>query len=284
MITGKTKNLGVMGWPIAHSLSPVLQNAAIEKAGLDYAYLALPVPPEKLEKAVEGLRAMGFRGFNVTIPHKSAIIPLLDEVEEAALAIGAVNTVAEREGRLLGYNTDTLGFLEALREQGFSPKGKKALLLGAGGAARAVIWALTREGTEWITLSARNPAKAESLAEEFRQYGDIRALSWEGEDFCRAMREADLLVNTTPLGMHPREDAMAPVDLRDLKEGALVYDVIYTPAETKLLREAASLGHPTLNGEGMLVGQGAAAFRLWTGVDPDRDLMKKVLREFLGNC
>lgn len=281
MIKGTTKNLGVMGWPIAHSLSPVLQNAAIEKAGLDYVYISLPVPPEKLKEAVAGLKAMNFTGWNVTIPHKQAIMAELDEVDEDARIIGAVNTVVNREGHLTGYNTDCIGFMQPLQEQGFDPKGREITLLGAGGAARAVIWGLLRAKAGRITLGVRNPQKAEKLAKEFSAYGDIRVLHWEDAAFREHLAATDLLVNTTPLGMYPKVEGMAPVDWEKLKKTALVYDIIYTPAVTRFLREAKEHGHAIINGEGMLAGQGAASFALWTGVQPDLALMKKALREEL---
>jgi len=281
MIKGTTKNLGVMGWPIAHSLSPVLQNAAIEEAGLDYVYISLPVPPEKLKEAVAGLRAMQFTGWNVTIPHKQAIMAELDAVDEDARIIGAVNTVVNRDGHLTGYNTDCIGFMQPLAQQGFLPKGKEATILGAGGAARAVIWGLLRAKVKRITLGVRNPAKATRLAEEFAAYGEIQVLHWEDSAFAEHLAVTDLLVNTTPLGMYPHVEGMPPVDWTKLKKDALVYDIIYTPERTRFLSEAQAHGHAIINGEGMLAGQGAAAFTLWTGVAPDLALMKRALREEL---
>lgn len=281
MIKGTTKNLGVMGWPIAHSLSPVLQNAAIEEAGLDYVYISLPVPPEKLKEAVAGLRAMQFTGWNVTIPHKQAIMAELDAVDEDARIIGAVNTVVNRDGHLTGYNTDCIGFMQPLAQQGFLPKGKEATILGAGGAARAVIWGLLRAKVKRITLGVRNPAKAARLAEEFAAYGEIQVLHWEDSAFAEHLAVTDLLVNTTPLGMYPHVEGMPPVDWTKLKKDALVYDIIYTPERTRFLNEAQAHGHAIINGEGMLAGQGAAAFTLWTGVAPDLALMKRALREEL---
>lgn len=281
MIKGTTKNLGVMGWPIAHSLSPVLQNAAIEEAGLDYGYISLPVPPEKLKEAVAGLRAMQFTGWNVTIPHKQAIMAELDAVDEDARIIGAVNTVVNRDGHLTGYNTDCIGFMQPLAQQGFLPKGKEATILGAGGAARAVIWGLLRAKVKRITLGVRNPAKAARLAEEFAAYGEIQVLHWEDSAFAEHLAVTDLLVNTTPLGMYPHVEGMPPVDWTKLKKDALVYDIIYTPERTRFLSEAQAHGHAIINGEGMLAGQGAAAFTLWTGVAPDLALMKRALREEL---
>ena len=281
MIKGTTKNLGVMGWPIAHSLSPVLQNAAIEEAGLDYVYISLPVPPEKLKEAVAGLRAMQFTGWNVTIPHKQAIMAELDAVDEDARIIGAVNTVVNRDGHLTGYNTDCIGFMQPLAQQGFLPKGKEATILGAGGAARAVIWGLLRAKVKRITLGVRNPAKAARLAEEFAAYGEIQVLHWEDSAFAEHLAVTDLLVNTTPLGMYPHVEGMPPVDWTKLKKDALVYDIIYTPERTRFLSEAQAHGHAIITGEGMLAGQGAAAFTLWTGVAPDLALMKRALREEL---
>ena len=281
MLTGTTKNLAVIGWPIAHSLSPVLQNAAIEKAGLDYVYTALPVKPEDLPAAVQGLKALQFRGWNVTIPHKTAIMPLLDAIDEDARIIGAVNTVVNEDGHLTGYNTDVTGFIQALLDAGFAPRGKTAVLLGAGGAARAVIWGLIKAGVTAIHIGVRNPTKIQPLVREFSAYGTLTASHWEQEDFAAKLLSADLLVNTTPLGMTPQTDAMPPVDWSNVKADAFVYDIIYTPAETRLLREAREHGHRILNGEGMLAGQGAAAFRKWTGVTPDVGLMKARLREAL---
>lgn len=282
-LTGTTQNLGVMGWPIRHSLSPVLQNAALEKAGLDYVYVALPVPTEKLRTAVAGLQAMGFAGWNVTIPHKQAIMPLLDEIDEDARIIGAVNTVIHKDGRLIGHNTDVTGFLLPFKRRGIDLRGKKAALLGAGGAARAVIWGLLREGVSSLAIGVRNPRKAEPLIEEFAPYGILLIHHWEDEAFREELGEADLLVNTTPLGMTPHTDGMPPVVWQDLKASAIVYDIIYTPAHTRFLREAAAHGHTILNGEEMLAGQGAAAFALWTGQEADLDCMLTALRAELSS-
>lgn len=281
MLTGRTRNLGVMGWPISHSLSPVLQNAAIEKAGCDYVYTALPVKPEDLPQAVAGLKALNFRGWNVTIPHKAAIMPLLDEIDEDARIIGAVNTVVNEDGQLIGYNTDAAGFIQALLDEHFDLQGKAAALLGAGGAARAVIWGLLKAGVRAVYIGVRNPEKAQLLAADFCKHGTVEVSHWESETFAGQLGKADLLINATPLGMTPHIDAMPPVDWKNVKKEALVYDLIYTPAETRLLREARENGHPILNGEGMLAGQGAAALAKWIGKKPDALLMKTELREAL---
>ena len=281
MFTGKTKNLGVMGWPIAHSFSPALHNAALAAAGLDYAYIALPVEPAALADAVRGLRSLGFRGVNVTIPHKTAIMEYLDRIDEDARRIGAVNTVVNEGGRLCGYNTDVLGFIDAMKARGFAPAGQQAVVLGAGGAARAVLWGLIKEKVSSISIGVRNVEKARPLAEEFGEFIPMQLFDWQQAEFTQALEQAGLLVNTTPLGMYPKVDAAPPVDWRHVAAKAFVYDIIYTPGQTKFLRQAAENGNPTLNGEGMLAGQGAAAFALWTGQPADINVMKAALRQAL---
>lgn len=281
MLTGTTKNLGVIGYPIAHSLSPNIHNPALAAANLDYVYTALPVAPEALETAVAGLKALNFRGWNVTIPHKTPIMALLDEIDEDAKIIGAVNTVVNDGGYLKGYNTDVTGFIDALVDAGFTLKGAEVALLGAGGAARAVVWGLIKAGVAAIHIGVRNPVKVAPLVDDFKKYGAIDALHWESAEFRAELKKSTLIVNTTPLGMTPKVDAMPPLDWADVHEGAFCYDIIYTPAETRFLREAREHGYRTLNGEGMLAGQGAAAFTLWTGVVPDLELMKASLRAAL---
>ena len=281
MLTGTTKNLGVMGWPIAHSLSPVIQMAAIEAAGLDYAYIALPVKPGELPQAVAGLKALQFRGWNVTIPHKQAIMPLMDDIDEAARTIGAVNTVVNDNGHLTGYNTDCVGAIMGLQQAGFDVQGKKVVMLGGGGAARAVIWGLLQHGASRVTIGARNPAKIAPLAKDFAAYGAVVTAEWHSELFQQALGEADLLINTTPLGMAPKVDAAPPVDWQAVLPTAFVYDIIYTPEETLFLRQAREHGHRTLNGEYMLAGQGAASLYYWTGVQPDLQVMQQALHRAL---
>ena len=281
MYTGKTKNLGVIGYPIKHSLSPVIQNAAIAKAGLDYTYIAVPIAPEDLKAAVEGLKAINFSGFNVTIPHKLAIMQYLDEIDDTAKFIGAVNTVKIDNGKLYGYNTDVIGFINPLLKEGFDLKDKTAVILGAGGASRAIICGLIKHGVKRIVIGVRNQAKGAKLAEGFADLVSIEAFEWHDEKFASWLMKADLLVNTTPLGMFPNVDNMPPVDWDKVNENAFVYDIIYTPAETRFLQEAKKRGHKILNGERMLAEQGAASLHYWTGADVDVDIMVKTLREYL---
>lgn len=281
MITGKTINLGVIGNPIAHSLSPVMQNAGIQAAGLDYSYIAMPVKNEALGEAVAGMKALGFRGLNVTIPHKQAIMPFLDKIDGDAEIIGAVNTVLNEDGYLTGYNTDVIGFIEGMKQQGFQPAGKHALLLGAGGAARAIIWGLIKEKVASLTIAVRNPAKVQPTVDYFKKYMDITLLDWQDEKMHEALAQAQLLINATPLGMEPHIDAMPPIDWSYVQPTIFAYDIIYTPAETLFLKTARELGCQTLNGEAMLVGQGAAAFKIWTGHTIKQEPMAQALRTAL---
>ena len=282
MITGRTKVLGVIGSPISHSLSPIIQNAALRGAGLDYVYAAFPVRADALASAVNGLRDAGVAGFNVTIPFKTEIMDLMDALSEDAQRIRAVNTVVvDENGRLVGHNTDVAGFLAGFAEHGINPAGRKAVLIGAGGAARAALWGLLQSGISSVRIGVRAPEKGAALCAEFAEEGDVRAHAFDEPDFTAALASADIVVQTTPMGMTPYTESMPPVDLSVLRAPTLVYDLIYTPAETRFLREAAVYGHETVNGEMMLAAQGAEAFFLWTGVRPDTALMRRVLRNEL---
>lgn len=279
--SGTTGVLGVFGHPIAHSLSPSMHNAAIEALGLDYVYVPFDVAPENLRQALEGVRALGIAGVNVTIPHKSAVIPYLDEVEEDAREIGSVNTISNMGGRLVGASTDGPGFLRSLAETGFAPRGSRVVVLGAGGAGRAVTFALAKTGAHVVVLDEAQ-GKAEQLAVEVARVA--------GEDCARAepvlarlaehLRDAELLVNCTPVGMHPRDDRM-PVPAELLRPDLLVYDLIYNPIKTKLLTAAAAVGACTMNGVKMLVYQGAVSFRIWTGKEPPVPVMEAAVVERL---
>lgn len=272
------KNFGIIGYPIIHSFSPRMYMAAFKNAGLDYySYISFPVQTGRLMLAVEGFKGLQFRGFNVTIPHKTEIISYLDAVDADAMIIGAVNTVVNDGGMLTGYNTDVTGFLKALIEKNFIVDGCNAVILGAGGAARAVLWGLCKRRANSVTIGARNYERAKKLADDFLIYGDVQAADWTTEDFNDAMRRADILINTTPLGMFPKVKEMAPVDLKLLPDGALVHDLVYNPTKTKLLKTAEELGHPILPGLSMLLYQGQEAYRLFTGELPDIEVMKHVV-------
>lgn len=282
MTSSEIKNFGIIGYPVGHSLSPQMYKAAFEAAGFpNYNYIPLQIHSAKLYFAVEGFKGLDFRGFNVTIPHKTNILKYLDAIDSDAMVIGAVNTVVNDGGMLTGYNTDVAGFLAALAEANFLPEDCHAVMLGAGGAARAVLWGLCKKRAEFITIGARNPQKADALAKDFLNYGHVEGFDWNSDEFKELMQSADILINTTPLGMFPEVDDMPPVDLKLLPEGALVYDIIYNPVETKLLRIAKELGYPTLDGASMLLLQAQEAYRLYTGQLPDMQVMTETLNKFL---
>ncbi|MBO4401152.1 MAG: shikimate dehydrogenase [Selenomonadaceae bacterium] len=280
MASNEIKNFGILGWPVGHSLSPKMHMAAFKAAGYDnYNYIAIPVQSGRLMLAVDGLKGLNFRGANVTIPHKTMIMKYLDAIDADALIIGAVNTIVNDGGIMTGYNTDVSGFLAALAEAEFMPDDCNAVILGAGGAARAVLWGLCKRKAASVTIGVRNPLKARPLADDFSIYGSIEVMDWTSDEFKEVLQAADMLINTTPLGMYPKVDEMPPIDLKLLPEGALVYDIVYNPAKTKFLQTAESLGYPTLNGLSMLLLQGKESYRLFTGELPDLDVMRNVLEQ-----
>ena len=265
-MTNMNTSLGIIGYPIGHSISPRFQQAALDFCGIDAEYRAYPVAPEDVGKFVAGLRQPGILGINVTVPHKEAVIPFLDEIDDWATEAGAVNTIVNRQGRLTGHNTDGYGFLRALQEGGgFQPRGRRTLILGAGGAARGVVLALAREGVGYLTIANRTPERAESLAQLARGRGiTAQAIPLSGADLAEAAASAELIVNCTTIGMtHGPGAADSPLLRQAIPVTALVYDLVYNPLETRLLREAAQIGAATLGGIQMLVYQGAASFELW---------------------
>ncbi len=269
LIQGTTRLLGVLGNPVAHSYSPAMHNAAIERMGLNLAYVPLRIQTHGLDALLRALREMDFLGVNVTIPHKLSVISHLDEVSELSRTIGAVNTIVCREGKLFGTTTDPEGFLAGFHEAGHSFDGKSVVLLGNGGTARTVAFALFMMAKPHrIVLVARNKVKSEVLVAEIRgKLGkDLEILDLE--DYSKSGSEFDVLVQTTPVGMHPKTDeSLLPPE--SLEPGQVVYDLIYNPEETLLLKQARERGCKTVGGLGMLVHQGIASFKLWTGVDPD---------------
>lgn len=282
-LTGKTTVTGIIGWPVSHSLSPVLHNAAFQALGLDWIYVPFPVAPERLAEGVAGLRSVGVAGFSVTIPHKVAIIPLLDQVTPEAELIGAVNTVVAREGKLIGYNTDGIGLIAALREKlSFDPAGKDVLVLGAGGAARSAVVSLALAGAAGVTIANRSLDSARALEQLVAARPTQTLFATRGLD-CLAdagfMEGFDLVVNTTSVGM--AGDCFPGLALSSLKPGGCLYDMVYAPPVTPLLAQAGTLGIPCANGLGMLVAQGEAAFRIWTGATPPKGCMEGALEALL---
>lgn len=261
-----------------------MQNAALKEMGRDGVYVAFNVAPADLPRAVEGLRALGVRGANCTIPHKEALVGLVDELSEEAELIGAVNTLVFRDGKVRGENTDGRGFLAALREAGVEPEGQRAVVLGAGGAARAVVVALAQCGAE-VAISNRTESRASELAREVNtRLGGERVSVAPGEAAALGplVARANLLVNTTSVGMAPQVDAMPPVPAEALHPGLFVYDLIYNPLQTLLLRTARSRGARGTHGAGMLAHQGALALEHWTGVRGPARLMEQVILRTLG--
>lgn len=270
-LSGATTRLAVLlGDPVAHSLSPRIHNAAFRALGLDAVYLACRVAPADLPAAVAGLKALGALGASVTIPHKEAVVPLLDRLAPAAAATGAVNTVVfEDDGAVRGENTDVEGFLQPLRPHADRLHGAAMTVLGAGGAARAAAYALlTAFEPTRLTVAARRPDQARRLAAALGPHDPYDALRPIPFAEARAaVRESILVVNATPVGMAPGDGETPWPHAEDFHTSQLVYDLVYAPAETRLLREAAAQGAEPLGGLAMLVGQAAAAFRLWTGLD-----------------
>ncbi|NBD22914.1 shikimate dehydrogenase [Paenibacillus glycinis] len=255
---------GVIGDPIRHSKSPVMMNRAFRERGINGIYTAFHITDDRLGDFVAGARAMGMRGVNVTIPHKLAIMPLLDEIHESAQAIGAVNTIVNDGGRLTGYNTDGIGYVRSLKEEARSDlTGARVLIVGAGGATRGILYALAREGAASVTIANRTLARAEELADAFRGLvPDIRAI---GQDELRdACADSDIVINTTSLGMYPNVDA-SPLDGDWLRPGSIASDLIYNPLTTRFLEEAKARGCLVHGGLGMFIYQGAYAFEYWTG-------------------
>ena len=263
ILSAKAKVAGVIGWPVAHSRSPLLHNFWLTRHGIDGAYLAFPVEPGTLEVAVRGLAAAGLAGLNVTIPHKEAVMALCDEVSPFAQRVGAVNTLSFAHGRIIGDNTDGYGFTENLRSHGVDPAAGPALILGAGGAARAILAALTDAGVP-VTLANRTRARAEALAAEFP---GTRVIGWDQAP--DALADQALLINTTAAGMHGQPPLGFALDRAPA--GLAVADVVYVPRETMLLRDAAARGLRIVPGLGMLLHQARRGFALWFGLEPEVD-------------
>ncbi len=295
VIKGTTQLLGVIGNPVEHSFSPLMHNAAIaylqqqssqlSNGAPDYVYLPLPVRPDQLEVAIAGFSAIGVRGFNVTIPHKQAIIPLLDEISDVAKAIGAVNTVWRDQGRWCGTNTDALGFLAPLKTLRSDWKNTRAVILGNGGAARAVVAACQQLGCSHIRVVGRCTDKLAQFAESWAATPEIaaRLKVMTSDELSDQLPRTDLLVNATPVGMYPNTVASPVSDeaIAQLKPGAIAYDLIYTPRPTQFLRQAIAANVVAIDGLEMLVQQGAAALEIWLQQPAPTDIMRKTLLDHL---
>ncbi|KQU59513.1 shikimate dehydrogenase [Bacillus sp. Leaf406] len=271
---------GVIGDPIAHSMSPVMHQAALEDSGLEGTYMKFHVTPDALPQAIGGIRALGIRGMNITVPHKVAVMELLDRIDPLAKAIGAVNTIVNDDGVLTGYNTDGPGYVQGLQQ---ALRGnltdKSVLMLGAGGAAKAIFYSLASIGVKHIDIANRTEARAADMMEAcpFAITSSYIPMDDAGD----VVNRYDIVIQTTSIGMSPDVDH-SPLTFDSVKEGSLFSDIIYNPLETAIMKRARELGAQTQNGLEMFVHQGALAFEKWTGVTPDTETMKKIVLKQLG--
>jgi shikimate dehydrogenase len=279
-ISGKTQVCGIIGDPIDHTLSPAMHNAAFKELNLDFVYVAFRVRKEELRDALIGAKSLDVYGLNVTMPHKNAVMKYLDEIDSTSRAIGAVNTILNKEGSLIGYDTDGAGALKALKENGINPNGKKLLLLGAGGAGKAIAFQAAQE-IEELTILNRTPQKAKKLAEILRKEPNkkINGNMLSTEIIKEELKDTDILVNATSVGMHPNID-QSLVPKNSLRPDLCVMDIVYDPLETKLAKDAKAVGAKVVSGIEMLVYQGAASFEIWTNhAAPVKVMKQAVLNE-----
>ena len=275
VISGKTRVCGVIGDPIEHTLSPVMHNAAFEALKIDYVFLAFNVKSAEVGNAISGMRALAIHGLNVTMPHKNAVVKYLDEVDPTGKTIGSVNTILNKDGRLLGFNTDGVGALNALEQNGVDPRGKKIVLLGAGGAAKAIAYTLAQEADELVILN-RTPKPASELVtllkEKFRKKINSGELSPSIIE--ENLADSDVLINATSVGMNPNINQTS-VPPEWLKPDLAVMDIVYNPLETKLAKDAKAVGAKVVSGVEMLIYQGAASFEIWTACKAPVEVMRK---------
>ncbi len=284
-ITGKTVLVGVMGWPVEHSLSPVMHNAAFADLRLDWAYLPLAVQPGDVAQALKGLAALNFVGCNVTVPHKQAVMRYMDELSEAARITGAVNTIYIQDGRFVGANTDPVGFLNSLKEGGCDPHGMRVAVLGAGGAARAVVYALAKAEVDSVIVFNRTAERAAFLVDDLADIFPDSRLRFEAlskETLLALGDQVDLVVNTTSVGMYPQVDTCPWPDEVPVPAHAVYYDLVYNPLETTFLSRARAVGAAGIDGLGMLVHQGALSFTMWTDQPAPAAVMRQACLQKLG--
>lgn len=278
-IKGSTNIVGLIGHPVEHSFSPPMHNAAFKALNMDYAYVAFDVNPLNLKSAIEGARSLTIKGFNVTIPHKIEVMQYLDELDEVAELIGAVNTIDFKN--MKGYNTDGIGAIKAIEEVS-SVKDKNVVVAGAGGASRAISFYLAKYGAGSITILNRNVDKSKRLAGDVLASGLISDVNADSiSEISSRLNDADILVNTTPLGMHPNVEGSVATS-EDMHDDLVVFDAVYNPHETLLLKEAIKAGAKPVYGIKMLLYQGAESFRIWTGRQPPIDVMEDALKQYLG--
>ncbi len=281
-ITAQTKILCVIGYPIEHSMSPIMHNAALQDLELDYAYLAFNVPPNRLKEAVKGIKALNVKGISVTIPHKEIIIKFVGEIDSTAQKIGAINTIKNEDGVLIGKNTDAEGGRKAILDAGCEITGKNILILGAGGVAKAICYTLAKDANKMV-ITNRTESRAKKLAMELKKKIKVNAEGTNNSETTlkREIKTTDILINATSVGMYPQINKL-PIKMEILHNQLFVVDLIYNPLETQLIKDAKVIGCRTLGGLDMLVNQGALAFEWWTNKKPNINLMKNKIIEFLG--
>jgi shikimate dehydrogenase len=282
MITGKTSVFGIIGDPVEHSLSPGMHNAAFDSVGLDHIYVPFNVKTEELEDAINGARAMGIRGLNITIPHKTEVIKYLDYLDIAAGLIGAVNTIEFGENGAVGHNTDGIGAIRAIEE--VTPvKEKKIMVLGAGGAARAISFQLLLSEAENLVISNRTIEKAQELKDDLVEKLDQEVIITDlGSDLKKELEDTDILINTTPIGMYPNINHKPLVTADMMHKELIVNDIVYNPLKTGLIMEAEKAGAKTISGIKMLMYQGIESFRIWTGIEPPIEIFQNALLKEMG--
>jgi len=287
LISGKTKLLGVIGHPVEHSLSPLMHNAALESLGVDYVYLPFPIKPDDLATAIQGFSAIGVTGFNVTIPHKQAIMSYLSAIHPSAKSVGAVNTVLRKDNHWIGINTDIEGFISPLQTT-YRRNWQQtvAVILGNGGAARAVVAGCIQLGCTSVHVIGRNEQKLKQFRNSWDNLPpEVNLQIHKWEEMSRVISQAHLLVNTTPMGMYPNveQSPLSAEEMRNLQLGAIAYDLIYNPSPTRFLQLARQQGAIAINGLEMLVQQGASALRIWLDLESvPVDIMRQTLRNHLG--
>ena len=279
-IKGSTNIVGLIGHPVEHSFSPPMHNAAFEALGMDYAYVAFDVDPLNLKSAIDGAKSLNIKGFNVTIPHKIEVMKHLDEIDEVAALIGAVNTIDFKD--MKGYNTDGIGAVKAIEEV-TSIKNKNVVVAGAGGASRAISFYIAKYGADSLIILNRNVEKADNLAKDVSSSNLINDVKSDSmSEINSHVADADILIDTTPVGMHPNVDAEPIVLADNMHDDLVVFDAVYNPNDTVLIKEAVKAGAKPVYGIKMLLYQGAESFRIWTGRDAPVDVMEDALRKTLG--
>ncbi len=265
MITGKTRITGVIGHPIEHSMSPPMHNNAYKQLNMDYVYVAFHVQPEDIEKLITSAKTLGICGLNVTIPHKTTIIPYLDEIDETAKKIGAVNTIQFKDNKAKGYNTDGIGAIKSIQEY-TTLQDKNILILGAGGASKAISFSLINENINSLTIANRTKENAEQLIENIKKQTNFTKIQYHTiNDVDEIIEDMDIIINTTPIGMYPHHEVKPPIKTDNINKNHIVMDIIYNPLETQLLKQSKENGAQTINGTSMLINQGLVSFEIFTG-------------------